>query len=140
MLLTAPAVAAGSDEAAGAHKFRDLPFSDTTDASAATASASDPTTTCPAQPPTASVWYRFQPKADKLVTIDTFGSDYDTVLAVFTSTPGQSAKDLTEVTCNDDSFDLQSQVQFQASRNVTYFIMVDTFLDSPAFTLVLNAS
>jgi hypothetical protein len=134
------AVAAGGDDPRGAPKFRDVPFTDTTDASAATASPDDPSTSCASDPPTASVWYRFQPKADGVFTIDTLGSDYDTVLAVFTEAPGQSARNLTQITCNDDWFGLQSLVQFEGNRNTTYLILVDTWSDSGAGTLVLNAS
>jgi hypothetical protein len=134
-----PAGAAGSDDPRGATKFRDVPFSDTTNASTATGSPDDPTTCFPGNPPNASVWYRFQPKASGTFTIDTFGSNYDTVLSVYTGDPGQSAKNLTLIACNDDAVGLQSRVQFAGQRNETYFIMVDTFLTGPAGNLVLNA-
>ena len=42
--------------------------------------------------------------AAQTLTIDTFGSDYDTVLAVWTGSRGS----LTNVACNDDSSGLQS--------------------------------
>jgi hypothetical protein len=135
-----PAVAAGSDDPRGATKFRDLPYSDTTDASTATGSPDDPPTGCGGDPTTASVWYRFQPKANGPVTIDTFGSGYDTVLAVYTGDPGQSAKNLTLLVCNDDSLGLLSKVKFDGERNSTYFIMVDPYANGPAGNLVLHAS
>ena len=71
------ALAAGSAQPQEATKFRDLPFSDVTDASQME-----------------SVWYRFQPKADGLATIDTWGSNYDTVLVVYTSSPGSQPRNL----------------------------------------------
>jgi len=134
------ALAAGSDEAAGATKFRDLPFSDTTDATAATGNVNDPAA-CNSGAATNSVWYRIEPKASGVVQLNTFGSNYDTVLSVWKSSPGQSANALTLVTCNDDGpFSLQSAVSFPAERNATYFIMVDPFGSTGAGTLVLNAS
>jgi len=144
LLGATPTAAAGSDDPRGATKFRDLPYSDTTNASLATDSPDDPSNFCRSDPPNNSVWYRFQPKSNGTVNIDTFGSDYDTVLAIYTSGPGQSAKNFTLVTCNDDFFtdfffSLQSQVQFNGQRNQTYFIMVDTFGDNTAGNLVLNA-
>lgn len=127
---TGTASAAGSAQPQEATKFRDLPFSDVTDASQMD-----------------SVWYRFQPKADGLVTLDTFGSNYDTVLVVYTSSPGQSAQELTQIAWNDDSYSdsgfFQSIVQFQGTANTTYFIQVHAY-PAPglgwAGTLVLNAS
>ena len=145
LLGAAPAAAAGSDKPRGATKFRSLPYTDTTDASAATGSSRDPSSNCPSDPPNASVWYRFQPKANGVFTIDTFGSDYDTVLAVYAGSPGQSAKKLREIVCNDDmgadeeDWSLQSQVQFRGKRNKTYFVMIDSYSDGPAGNLVLNA-
>ena len=140
LLGAVPAAAAGSDKPRGATKFRSLPYTDTSDASAATGSSRDPSSNCPNDPLDASVWYRFQPKANGVFTIDTFGSDYDTVLAVYAGSSGQSAKKLREIVCNDDEEDtLQSQVQFRGKRNKTYFVMIDTFSDGPAGHLVLNA-
>lgn len=140
VLLGTGSAAAGSDDARGSTKFRDLPYSETLDPSGATGDPGDPNA-CDSGPATASVWWRFQPKADGLVTIDTVGSNYDTVLSVWTSSPGQSARNFTFVACNDDFAGLQSQVSFNAERNTTYFIMVDPFAGGgPGNTLVLNAS
>ncbi len=77
------------------------PFVDVLDVNGATKSASDPAQSCaPKMPgPDRSVWYVFTAPRDGVVTVDTFGSDYDTVVTAHTGECGS----LTEVACNDDA-------------------------------------
>jgi hypothetical protein len=115
-------MAAGSDDARGATKFRSLPYTDKTPPAAATGDAGDPDV-CSSGPSTKSVWYRFQPRVSGKVTMNTFGSRYDTVLAVFKSRPGQSARHLELVVCDDvfsPFFSLQvpGEVPRQAKRHL----------------------
>lgn len=71
---------------------------------------------------TNAVWWRYTAPADGTLTIDTFGSNYDTTLAVFT---GSQVNNLTLVQANDDAGGgLQSRVQFQARSGVQYQIAV----------------
>jgi subtilisin family serine protease len=73
----------------------------------------------------ASVWYQITPAASGTATIDTIGSDFDTLLAVYT---GTSVSALTEVASNDDIemfFNVQSRVQLPVTAGVTYRIAVD---------------
>jgi len=73
----------------------------------------------------ASVWWRWQAPTSGLVTIDTFGSNFDTTLGVYT---GSSVSSLTTVVQNDDAGSgLQSQVAFDAQAGVTYHIAVDGY-------------
>ena len=75
----------------------------------------------------ASVWYRWQAPDDGPVTIDTGGSSFDTVLAVYT---GSGVAALTEVASNDDvmpGLDSSSRVDFVAARGVTYQIAVEDY-------------
>ena len=74
----------------------------------------------------ASQWFAYQAPADGELTISTEGSDFDTVMAVYTST-GSSFADLTEVTCDNDSgADGQdSIVTFNATEDTIYYIAVD---------------
>jgi hypothetical protein len=74
---------------------------------------------------TASVWYRWTAPADGAVRINTCGSDFDTVLAVY----GGSAIDaLTSLASNDDSScGLQSRVPFNATAGTAYLIAVDGY-------------
>jgi hypothetical protein len=75
-----------------------------------------------------TVWFSYTPSATGLVNISTANSRYDTVVAVFTGTPG----DLTEQFCNDDYMNTatgvtQSQGELQSislTGGVNYYIMV----------------
>ncbi len=71
----------------------------------------------------ASVWYKWTAPANGSVMIDTIGSSFDTLLAVYTGTP---VTNLTLVGNNDDSGgDVTSQVVFTATAGTTYRIAVD---------------
>jgi hypothetical protein len=67
-----------------------------------------------------SVFYQLTPTEDVTLDADTFGSDYDTVLTVFTGTRGA----FEQVTCNDDAIGLQSAVRFEARAGITYYFMI----------------
>jgi len=70
-----------------------------------------------------SVWYRFQPSSDVTARAVTVGSDYDTLLAVFTGVPSQ----LTQVACNDDRIGLASGEQLHFAASQTYFLAISSF-------------
>ncbi len=84
---------------------------------------------------TASVWYHWTPPAAGNVIIDTIGSDYSTILAVYT---GSSASALTLVT-NDigSAGNGASRVIFNAAASTTYRIAVDGVSGSMG-NIVLN--
>ena len=69
-----------------------------------------------------SVWYRWTAPAAGAVSFDTFGSGFDTVLAVYT---GTTVGALTPVASNNDSGGPQSKVTFTAAAGVIYRIAVD---------------
>jgi hypothetical protein len=72
-----------------------------------------------------SVWYRWTPTVGGLATIDTAGSTFDTVLAVYT---GSFIATLSPVGANDDGGDaLTSRLTFVATAGTTYTIAVDGF-------------
>jgi Ca2+-binding RTX toxin-like protein len=71
-----------------------------------------------------SVWYQWTAPATGSMTIDTFGSTFDTVLAVYT---GTAVDDLAPVASNDDTDSLQSRVTFAATAGTTYRIAVAGF-------------
>jgi len=72
-----------------------------------------------------SVWWRWTAPASGSTTVNTFGSAFDTLLAVYTGTQVNS---LTLVAANDDSGGLlQSSVTFSASAGTTYNVAVDGF-------------
>lgn len=73
-----------------------------------------------------SVWWRYTPSSSGQVTIDTVGSNFDTVLAVYT---GSAVNALTHVASNDDTpgIGLLSRVEFTAQAGVSYAIAVAGF-------------
>jgi hypothetical protein len=74
-----------------------------------------------------SIWYTWTPVSSQSITFKTLGSNFDTVLAVYT---GSSVNALTLVGKNDDFGPPQtysSQVTFYATAGVTYRIAVDGF-------------
>jgi len=90
-----------------------------------------------------SIWYRFTPTMNVTATANTNGSDFDTVLSVWT---GSTVNALTNVACDDDggntlptggAASLLSNLALTA--NTTYFFMVGGFCD-PADTVNCFAS
>ncbi|MDY7004440.1 MAG: S8 family serine peptidase [Cyanobacteriota bacterium] len=73
-----------------------------------------------------SVWWNWTAPISGLVTITTNGSDFDTVLGIYT---GDSVSDLTEVASDDNSGDaIESLVMFDAVEGTNYKIAVDGYL------------
>src|SRR5688572_19275977 len=79
----------------------------------------------------ASVWWDWTAAASGQTTIDTEGSDFNTLLGVFN---GEAQNRLTLVAGNDN-FDANqwSRVVFNAIAGTTYRIMVDGFRSGPGF-------
>lgn len=87
-----------------------------------------------------AVWYKYTSTNGSIIQISTSGTDYDTVLALFTGTPAN----LTEVSCNDDEsvsnsalergdvrargvsdfVGLTSAISWHTTPGTTYYIMV----------------
>ena len=89
--------------------------------------ASEPSFPGPAAAsPVQSVWFKWKSPVNDTVVIDTQGSEFDTLLGVYT---GNSLPGLRLVEGNDDvePSDLTSEVSFEARRNVTYKIAVDGY-------------
>ena len=73
----------------------------------------------------ASIWFRWTAPSNQFTTITTVGSDFDTLLAVYT---GSSVGALTLVASNDDIVlftNKQSRLTFQAVAGRVYHIAVD---------------
>jgi len=87
-----------------------------------------------ASEPLTSVWWRWTAPASGQLNLNTFGSDFDTTLAVYT---GDSLATLSEITANDDTDGLQSSVSLAATAGQTYSIAVDGY-DDNAGSAVLN--
>ncbi len=73
-------------------------------------------------------WFSYQPPDNGILSLNTDGSSYDTVLAVYTSdnTPLGYA-DLVAVACdnNSGSNSLTSRLEFVAEKSRTYYIVID---------------
>jgi len=69
----------------------------------------------------ATVWYKFTPSTSGVYQIDTTGSNYDTVVALYT---GSSLTGLSQVACSDDADGLQSIVKPTLTAGTTYRIQV----------------
>lgn len=82
----------------------------------------------------ASVWYSWTAPASKLTTFDTNGSDYDTVLAIYT---GSAVNALTLVTQDDDSGTApDSRVTFTPTAGTNYRIRVDGYAGATGWYLL----
>ena len=77
---------------------------------------------------TKSVWWTWTAPTNGVATITTLGSDFDTILAVYT---GNAVNALTEKASNDDfSIFFSSQVTFAVTSGTAYQIAVDGFFGS----------
>jgi hypothetical protein len=72
----------------------------------------------------ASVWYRWTSPARRMMRIETCGSDFDTVLAVYA---GAGLDALRRVASDDDTCGTQSRTKFGAVAGATYYIAVDSY-------------
>jgi hypothetical protein len=110
-----------ADECTAAPVVTELPVDVRLSGHAATGTASDPLT-CSQQPPEPppSTWFRFVAPTDGTVVITTEGSDYDTVLALFTGECGT----LSFVVCDDDGgVGRTSFIRADVSAGVTYTLV-----------------
>jgi hypothetical protein len=69
----------------------------------------------------ASVWYRWTAPANRRIRIETCGSSFDTVIAVYA---GSALDNLRSVAGNDDSCGVQSRARFTSVAGTTYLIAV----------------
>ena len=109
--------------------IRELWFEDRVDTFGATVQELEPLI-CQGESIGATMWYEYTPGQDMVLRADTFGSDFDTVLAVYAS--GQDTDD--PLACNDDAPDSsQSKVTFLASAGETYYFQVGGFQGETGF-------
>lgn len=116
-------VAPPNDEIENATEISTAAYSTQQDTLGAMRAADDPDLPCPTsgpRPGSASVWFVFRPTESGKVSADTNGSDYDTLLAVWTGARGA----LTNIACDDDSGDGLSSLLSDAEvlPGETYYI------------------
>jgi hypothetical protein len=112
-----------------------LPYRSSIDTTLATTTSEDPIPDCGFGSTARSVWYFYTPSISGPVTVNTFGSNYDTVLSIYTGVPGS----FSPVACNDDTYGLRSTLTFQATAGQRLAILV-TASASDGGNLVLNVS
>ena len=131
-----------NDAFSSAINITSLTYSDVKDSSSATFQIGDPTPplSCVSQFSSAqgntggfpngaynTIWYQYTPYFSANLEVDTIGSSYDTVLSIWTGSPGS----LTSVACNDDinpGIVVQSQLTgVPLTAGTTYYIMVSSF-------------
>lgn len=127
-------VGPANDNCANAIQISVPSFNTTVNTAGASNEAGEPST-CGAIANT--VWYKMGPFATaQTVELDTFGSNYDTVLAITTGACGSQVA----VACNDDSNGtFQSQLLFQVAPATVYYIQLGGFVGSTG-NAVLNAN
>lgn len=114
-----------------------LPGEDARDTSFATRSHDDPALSCvPDGLHAHSVWYRLVAPGDGTITVDSFGSGFDTVLAAFAGECGE----LTEVACDDDTQATQSRIDFPVVAGATYLIELSSYGSSAGGAAKVSAS
>lgn len=128
-----------NDDVGSATVIAGFPFSSSLDTSEATDDPTDPLPTCDGTLG-ATVWYSYTAMSDEAVQFNTFGSDYDTVIAVYAG----EAIESNEVACNDDAGGgVQSRVNVALTSSTTYLIMVGSFGEGPGgdlqFTMDVQA-
>ena len=100
-----------------------LPYTNTQDTSDSTTEPAEGFPTCTFSE--ASVWYQYSPTIDEEIVFDTYGSDYDTVLGIWTG----EQHPLTEIICNDNGTEstMQSQLSTELSGGTKYLIGINGF-------------
>jgi hypothetical protein len=102
----------------------------------ATSTGDDPAFTCVTGKRYNTVWYKYIPSYNGVLSVDTFGSSFDTVLGVWTGNRGS----LSSQACNDDASGLQSKVQLQVVAGTVYYIEVAGYSSNSNGSLKLSVN
>ena len=108
-----------NDAFAGRTTIAAIPYNDAQSTGDATTEPGEPMPPC--GPIGKTVWYEFTPATDLVLRADTLGSDYDTMLGVWT---GGDLASLAPVGCSDDVISPQSILVFAAEAGVSYKFQV----------------
>jgi len=117
-----------------------FPFSDPVATGAATVETWEPLDPTVCGLPTdfgKTVWYTYTPIADHSITVDTFGSSFDTVITAWWYDTGENL--LWEVGCNDDAAGTQSELTLSLTGGVVYYFQVGGYAAASGL-LDFNAS
>jgi hypothetical protein len=120
-----------NDDFDNAIRVASIPYGVNFNATDATRALDDP----PCYGGNQSLWFKFTPATNMRIEANTFGSNYDTTLGVFTGTRGS----LTQIGCNDDSNgSVQSRIRFDATAGTTYYFMVASLYPVSPASLTFN--
>jgi hypothetical protein len=139
-----PVAVSGNDNFANAYQITSLPLAAVENNSGFSTEVGEPLNpdSCIVVAPFAkgaTAWYRFTATQSGSMSLDTVGSNLDTVLAVYT---GNSLATLTPFACNDDGegAGLASRIPgMSATAGTTYYIQAGGF-DADSGTLHLNVT
>ena len=129
-----PAQGLVSDAFVNASMIPHSPYMDGQAIGAATTAVDDPVLPCAVGKGFNSIWYRFTPAVSERMLVSTSGSSYDTVLSVWTGSPGS----LMNQACNNNFNGEQSEVQLDANAGINYFIEVTSSSAINSGTLILS--
>lgn len=121
-----------SDDFDAARPIQAAPYADSRAIAGATTAPDDPILPCTSDQGYQSAWYKFTPAVSGKALVSTRGSNYDTILAVWTGSRGG----LVSEGCNFNG--QQSEVQFEAAAGMTYFIEVASPVEVAEGTLFLS--
>jgi hypothetical protein len=84
----------------------------------------------------ATVWYTYTPPEAQSLSLDTFGTNYDTFIAVWTGT----RTNLNLVACNDETSEGFSELSFVANAGTQYYIEIAQFNDGLDGTTIFGGT
>jgi hypothetical protein len=120
-----------NDDFNNAIQISSIPYSISYDVTNATTAPDDPSCFGNNQ----TVWFSYTPSTNLRLEANTFGSNYDTTLSVYSGIRGA----LTQIACNDDSNGtVQSRVRFDATAGTTYYFMVSSLYPVNPASLTFN--
>ncbi|MBE9562323.1 MAG: hypothetical protein IMF12_05620 [Proteobacteria bacterium] len=105
----------------------DLTYSNTQTTKSATNETGEKIASCNQNGAESSVWYKYSPSADQRTVFNTSGSDYNTVLSIWTG----ASHPLAEIICNDDNGGPLSQIATDLTAGETYYINIAKGKTSP---------
>lgn len=121
----AHAIPPTNDEPSAPEEIESVPFTATSDNTEATSTINDPDCGNPGH----TTWYSFNAGTTQRLVAHTEGSKYDTVLGVYTGSPGS----FEEIACDNDSGEgVASRLAFKAQESETYYFMVGSYDDKAA--------
>lgn len=136
VVLTWPPPPPSNDYWAGATELAGNSGSIADDNLSATTELGEPVPTAGAgDGPWQTKWYKLALTASGIVTVDTIGSDFDTVIAAYS---GTSLVTLVEQASDDDAAAPQSAIAFHAAGPGDIYIQVGGYSDGDVGNIVLN--